>query len=96
MNADLLTAVVYETVYHGYFYCLNYIDNQFIIAIRHLRGLWYNANIPRLRGVQALLRHTYEQSLAVVYWPYTTPPRAILLNYRTATFILPIMGLWCS
>jgi hypothetical protein len=26
-------------------YCCNYIGNQFIIAIRHLRGLWYIANI---------------------------------------------------
>ena len=34
-----------------YFYCSNYVGNQFIIAIRHLRVLWYMANIPRLRAV---------------------------------------------
>jgi hypothetical protein len=52
LNADWLTAVVYQTVYHGYdniyFYCSNC---QFIIAIRHLGGLCYMANIPRLRAV---------------------------------------------
>ena len=46
LNADCLTAVVYQTVY-----CCNYVENQFIIAIRHLRGLWYMANIPQLRDV---------------------------------------------
>ncbi|CDQ95640.1 unnamed protein product, partial [Oncorhynchus mykiss] len=46
LNADWLTAVVYQTVY-----CCNYVENQFIIAIRHLRGLWYMANIPQLRDV---------------------------------------------
>ena len=56
LNADWLTAVVYQTVYHGYdktliFYCSNYISNQFIIAIRHFWGLLYMANIPQLRAV---------------------------------------------
>ena len=48
--------MVYQAVYHRYdktfiFYCSNYICNQFIIAISHLRGLWYMVNIPRLRAV---------------------------------------------
>ena len=50
LNADWLTAVVYQTVYHGYdkyFYCSNYIGNQFKIAIKHLGGLWYMANIHK-------------------------------------------------
>ena len=56
LNADWLTAVVYQTVYHEYdntyqFYRSNCICNQFIIAIRHLGGLWYMANISRLRAV---------------------------------------------
>jgi hypothetical protein len=39
-----LTALVYQAIYHGYdkniyFYCSNYIGNQFIKAIRHLGGL---------------------------------------------------------
>ena len=43
LNADFLTAVVYQTIYHEYenfyFYCSNYVSNQLIIAIRHLGGL---------------------------------------------------------
>ena len=68
-----------------YFYCSNYFGNRFIIAISHLWGLWYIANIPWLRAVfkYSALRRVYEQSLAVVYWPYTTPPRALLLKYHT-------------
>ena len=59
LNADWLTAVVYQTVYHGYdktfyFVCSYYVGNQFIIAIRRLGGLWYMAKIPRLRSVRAL------------------------------------------
>ena len=47
-----LKATVHQTVYHNiYFYCSNYIGNQFMIAIRHLGGLWYMANIPQLRAV---------------------------------------------
>ena len=34
-----------------YFYCSNYVGNQFIIAIRHRRGLWDMANTPWLRAV---------------------------------------------
>jgi hypothetical protein len=33
VNGDWLKAAVY-------FYCSNYVGNQFIIAIRHLGGLW--------------------------------------------------------
>ena len=56
LNADWLTAVAYQTVYHGYdktiyFPCSNYVGNQFITAIRNLWGLWYIANIPGLRAV---------------------------------------------
>jgi hypothetical protein len=82
-----LTAVVSDSIprvwQNMYFYCSNYVGNQFIIAIRHLRGLWYIANVPQLRAVSrhSALRHAKEQSLAVVYWPYTTPPGALLLNY---------------
>ena len=36
LSTDWLTAVVYQTVF---FYCSNYVGNQFIIAIRHLWGL---------------------------------------------------------
>ena len=28
------------------------------------------------------MRRAWEQPLAVVYWPNTTPPRALLLNYK--------------
>ena len=68
-----------------YFYCSIYIGNQFIIAIWHLGGLWYMANIPRLRAVSrhSALCRAEGQSLAVEYWPYTTPHRALLLNYNT-------------
>ena len=40
------------------------------------------ANIPRLRAVSrhSTLRRALEQPLAVLYWPYTTPPRALLLK----------------
>ena len=38
--------------------------------------MWYIANIPRLRSVS---RHSALRR--VVYWPYTTPPQALLLNY---------------
>ena len=63
MNADWLTDVVYQTVYHGYdkifiFYCSNYVGNQFIIAIRHLGGLWYMANKPLLMAVMAVSRNS--------------------------------------
>jgi hypothetical protein len=37
------------------------------------------ANIPWLRAVSALC-HTEEQPLAVVYWAYTTPPLALIVN----------------
>ncbi|XP_071017498.1 neurofascin-like isoform X4 [Oncorhynchus clarkii lewisi] len=57
----------------NYFYCSNYVGNQFIIAITHLGGLWYMANIPRLMAVS---RH----SALCICWPYTTPPRTLLLN----------------
>ena len=40
LNADWLTAVVYQTVNHRFdfsgFYFSNYVGKQFIIAIRHL------------------------------------------------------------
>ena len=44
---------IYQTIYHGYegkqlVYCSIAVGNQCIIAIRHLRGLWYMANISRL------------------------------------------------
>ena len=32
-------------------YCSIYVGNQFLIAVRHLGGLWYMANKPRLRAV---------------------------------------------
>ena len=50
LNADLLTGIVYQEMTDFYFFT-NYVGNQFIIAIRHLRGLWYMANIPWLRAV---------------------------------------------
>ena len=67
------------------FYCSNYVGNQFIITIRHLRGLWYIANIPQRRAGprHSAMHRASEQTLAVVYWPHTTPPRALLLNFRT-------------
>ena len=34
-----------------FFYCFNYVGNQFVRAIRHLGCLWCIANIPRLRAV---------------------------------------------
>ena len=53
LNADWRKAVVYQTVYYGYdktsICTTNYVGNQFIIAIRHLGGLWYMANTLRLR-----------------------------------------------
>uniref|UniRef100_A0A8C7D7R5 Neurofascin homolog (chicken) a n=1 Tax=Oncorhynchus kisutch TaxID=8019 RepID=A0A8C7D7R5_ONCKI len=72
-------SVIYQTytcttgMTKNYFYCSNYVGNQFIIAITHLGGLWYMANIPRLMAVS---RH----SALCICWPYTTPPRTILLN----------------
>ena len=56
LDTDCLKAVVFQTTYHGYdatsrVYCSNYVGNQFIIAIRHLGGLGYMANIPLLRAV---------------------------------------------
>ena len=51
------------------FCCFNYVGNQFIIAIRHLGGSLYMANIPQLTAVSrhSVLRRAQEQSLAVVY-----------------------------
>ena len=89
LNADWLTAVVYQTVYHGYektcIFTDNYVGQQFIIAITYLWVLWDLANIPRLTAVSrhSALRRNLEQPLAVVYWPYTTPPHALLLNSIT-------------
>ena len=56
LNADWLIVVVYQMVYqmvlqNVYFYSSNYVGNQFIITIMHLRCLWYMANILRLRAV---------------------------------------------
>ena len=52
LNADWLNTVVYQTEYHEYDKTFHYVVNQFIIiAIRHLRSLWYMANIPWLRAV---------------------------------------------
>ena len=43
------------------------------------------ANIPWLRAVLAhdATRSAWIQPLAVVYLPYTTPPRALMLKYKT-------------
>ena len=85
MNSDWLKAMVYQIVYYGYdnCYCSNYVGNQFIVAIRHPRGLWYMTNIPQLRAVSrhSALRRAYEEPVAMLYWPYTTPPLALLLYY---------------
>jgi hypothetical protein len=90
LNADWLTAVVYQTVYHGYdktfiFYCSNYVGNQFITARRHLRVLWYMANMSwqRTMFMHSVMRRAQEQPLAMVYWSYTKHPRALLLKHMT-------------
>jgi hypothetical protein len=82
MNADWLTAVVYQIVYHGYDKIFISFCNQFLIAIRDLWGLWYMANIPWLSAVsrQSAMRHAWEQPLVVGHIPHT--PRAVLLNYK--------------
>ena len=51
LNADWLTNPYTTGMTKIYFYCSNYVGNQFIIAIRHLWGLWYIANIPWLSVV---------------------------------------------
>ena len=56
LNADWLTAVVYQTVYHGnvktyIFTALITLVTPFIIAIRLLGCFWCMAKIPRLRTV---------------------------------------------
>ena len=84
MNADWLKAVVYKTVYHRYEQkCIFCVLITLAIAIGNLRGLCYMANIPRLMAVSrhSVLRRAKEQPLAVVHWPYTTLPHALLLNY---------------
>jgi hypothetical protein len=48
-----------KTKYHGYeakllVYCSIYVGYQFIIVIRHLRGLWYMVNVSQLRAVPCL------------------------------------------
>jgi hypothetical protein len=85
MNADCPTAVVYQTVYHRlgqnmYFYCSNYIGNQFIIAIRPLGGLWYMTNIPRLKDCI--------QALRVASCTRTTLSRGILAVYHTSSVLI--------
>jgi hypothetical protein len=35
--------------------------------------MWYMSNM-------AVLRRAQDQLLAMVYWPYTTPPRALMLK----------------
>uniref|UniRef100_A0A8C7DP79 Neurofascin homolog (chicken) a n=1 Tax=Oncorhynchus kisutch TaxID=8019 RepID=A0A8C7DP79_ONCKI len=42
----------------NYFYCSNYVGNQFIIAITHLGGLWYMANIPRLMQPPTIMKQS--------------------------------------
>ena len=52
------------------------VGNQFIKAPR---GFVVYGQYTTAKGcIQALCS---EQLLAVVYWPYTTPPRALLLEY---------------
>ena len=56
-------------------------------------------NIPRLRAVSrhSALHRAQEQPLAMIYWPYTTPPRALLLKYNinTLPFVTNyISGFW--
>ena len=45
-------------------------------------GVWYMANIPQLRAVlmNDAKWSAWIQPLAVVYWPYTTSPRSLLLK----------------
>ena len=61
LNADWLTDVVYQTVHDGYdktFICIAlYVGNQFLIAIRHLRGLWYMVNIRNVSCIRTALSH---------------------------------------
>lgn len=80
LNADLFI----------YFYCSYYAGNQFIVAIRHLGGLWYMANILRLMAVSrhSAMRRDKEQPLDAVYWPYTTPLLALLLKYKVGSFLV--------
>ena len=70
-----------------YFYCSNYVGNQFIIAIRHLGGLWYKANKPGLYpGTPCCIMHKNSPSqwyighiphpfgpycLSVTHWCYS-------------------------
>ena len=58
------------------FYCSNDVGNQFIIAISHLSGLWYMANIPRLRAVS---RHSATR---------TALSRGILAIYHTSSGLI--------
>jgi hypothetical protein len=67
LNADWLTAMVYQTVYHGYdktciFYCSNYVGNQFIIAIRHIRGFVVFGQYTMAKGFIQALRIAYKNN----------------------------------
>jgi hypothetical protein len=44
LNADWLKAYTMGMIKHVFL--LLYVGNHFIIAIRHIGGLWYMANIP--------------------------------------------------
>ena len=52
-----------------YFYCSNYVGNQFRIAIRHLGGFWYMASIPQLKAlcVASSIRTTLSRGILAIY-----------------------------
>ena len=82
LNADWLTAVVHQTVYHGYdttfnLYCFNYIGNQFLIAIRHLGGLYgqYTTAKGCVKALHAALciRTALSCGILALYHPLSVP-----------------------
>jgi hypothetical protein len=68
----------------------SFLNGRSLYIINNARGVWYMDNIPRLRAVLMLnaTRSAWIQSLAVVYWPYTTNPEVSYYYYKLVTNLI--------
>ena len=84
-NADWLTAVVYQTVYHRYdniyFYCSNYVGNQFIIAVSAL--------------IASCLRTALSHGILAIYHPQCLIAPAYYLFFYVLLFYCWYCTMYC-
>jgi hypothetical protein len=85
LNADWLTAMVYQTIYHRYdktfnFYCFNYVRNQFINSNKAPQGFVIYGQYTMATGCI--------QALRVASCVRTALSRGILAIYHTPSCLI--------